>query len=416
LRYDYDMQPQNIKRDLTNPIEAVMQTGIHRDANNFAPRIGIAYNPDGNGKLVIRTGYGVYFDKIFLLVARNSLIARQTLQLSSAQATAQWAVGAFPESIRFPSGQALPKGSLNTVDPGIVLPYAQQANFGLERAVGRDWAFSANYVAVKGTHLLRSRQINLFPGTVLTAANAASLGVARPNPQQIGRVMYNTAVRPNTDFGSIYRVGSTAASIYHGLQLGARKQFSHGLNLRLNYTFSKAIDDASDFTQAQAPMDPYNARIDRSLSYEDQRHRLTVAGVWEIPYSGPAKLLLRDWSLATTWIYRSGTPANPVVGADSNLDGNSANDRPFNGAYLIGRNVFTDPEAFNVNLRLARRFHIRERANVQVQAEAFNIQNRVNYNGVNHTWGTELLPRSTYGAYTSADDPRQLQFGMRLEF
>jgi hypothetical protein len=416
LRYDYDMQPQNIKRDLTNPIEAVVQSGIHRDGNNFAPRAGIAYNPDGAGRLVIRAGYGIYYDKIFLLVARNSLIARQTLQLASAQATAQFVLGAFPESVRFPSGQALPKGSLNTVDPGIVIPYGQQANFGLERSFGHDWAVSANYIMVKGTHLLRSRQTNLYPGTVLTPANAAELGVARPNPQQIGRVTYNTTVRPNPNFGSIYSVGSFASSSYHGLQVGLRKQFSHRLNLRLNYTFSKAIDDASDFTQAMAPMDPYNARIDRSLSYEDQRHRLTLAGVWEIPYSGPAKALLRDWSLATTWFYRSGVPGNPVTGADSNLDGNSANDRPFNGVYLMGRNTFTDPGSFTVNLRLARRIRVRERASIQVLVEAFNVENRVNYSSVNHTWGTELQPRSTFGAYTSAGDPRQLQFGIRFEF
>jgi len=415
LRYDYDRQPQGIKRDRSNPIEAGLQDGINRDGNNVAPRLGIAFNPDGKGKLVIRTGYGIYYDKIFLLVARNSLIARQTLQLSSAQATAQLAAGAFPESKTFPTGFALPKGSLNTVNPELVLPYAQQVNFGLERSIGSNWAVGANYVLVRGVKLLRSRQVNLFPGTVLTLANAASLGVANPNPQQIGRLMYTTSVRPNPNYGSMYQMLSCSSSTYNGLQLTVRKQLSRGLEFRINYTFSKAIDDASDFTQAMAASDPYNARVDRSRSYEDQRHRFTLAGVWRIPYNGPAKALLRDWSLSTTWTYRSGTPDNVQVGADSNLDGNSI-DRPFNGTYLLGRNTYTDPDSFTVNLRLARRIRIGERMGVQILGEAFNTQNRVNYTGVNMTWGTALAPRNTFGTYTSAGDPRQIQLGIKFDY
>ena len=415
LRYDYDMQPQNIKRDMSNPIEAVVQSGIHRDGNNFAPRVGIAYNPDGKGKMVIRTGYGIFYDKIFLLVARNSLIARQTLQLASAQATTQLLQGAFPESNKFPTGFALPKGSLNTVASDIAIPYSQQANFGIERAIGNNWAVGANYVLVRGVKLVRSRQINLFPGTLLTLANAASLGVAKPNPQQIGRVMYTTSVRPNTNFGSMYQCGSWSSSTYNGLELTVRKQISRGLEFRANYTFSKAIDDASDFTQAMAASDPYNARIDRSLSYEDQRHRFTLTGVYRIPYSGPGKALLGGWSLSTLWTYRSGTPANVTIGSDVNQDGNS-NDRPFNGTYLLGRNTYTDPNSFTVNCRLARRIQIRERMGVRIMAESFNTQNRVNITGVNHTWGTDLAARNTLGSYTSAGDPRQLQLGIKFEF
>lgn len=415
LRYDYDMQPQGIKRDMNNPIEAVVQTGIHRDGNNFGPRLGIAYNPDGKGKTVIRTGYGIFYDKIFLLVARNSLIARQTLSLSSAQATAQLLVGAFPESNKFPTGFALPKGSLNTVDPNVVIPYAQQANFGVERAIGGTWAVGANYVLVRGVKLLRSWQPNIYPGTVLTTANAASLGVSNPNAQQIGRVMYQTSVRPNPNFGNMWTMTNSSQSSYNGLELSLRKQFSRGVEFRANYTFSKAIDDASDFTQAMAPTDPYNARIDRSLSNEDQRHRFTLTGVWKIPYNGPGKALLGGWSLSTLWTYRSGVPNDAQTGADSNLDGNS-NDRPFNGTYLFGRNAFTDPDSFTVNCRLARRVRISERMAVQIMGESFNTQNRVNINSVNMTWGTALAPRNTFGSYQGAGDPRQIQLGIKFEF
>jgi outer membrane receptor protein involved in Fe transport len=79
LRYDYDGQPQGITRDPNNPVEAPLQTGINRDKNNLAPRLGVTYDPFGDGRTVIRGGYGKFYDKIFLLVARNALIARQSV-------------------------------------------------------------------------------------------------------------------------------------------------------------------------------------------------------------------------------------------------------------------------------------------------------------------------------------------------
>lgn len=421
VRYDYDMQPQGVPRDRTNPIEAPLQDGIHRDANNIAPRFGLTYNPDGKGKWLVRTGYGVFYDKIFLLVARNSLIARQSISMSSGPATAQLALGAFPESNRVPTGIALPKPGLNTVDPNIVIPYAQQGNFGVERALSRDWAAGVNYVAVRGVKLLRSQNINLGPPTVLTAANAAQLGVSRPNAQQIGRPIYGSSNRLDPNFTNIQQVSSSSSSIYHGVQFTLQKRFSNNYQFRVNYTFSKAIDDASDFTQAMQPQNPYNARAERSLSYEDQRHRFTMTGVWDLPYrtAGGRRSLARwifgDWSLSTLWTYRSGTPDNVEIGSDANVDSNS-NDRPFNGYYVLGRNTMIGAESFTVDGRLSRRIRLSERMGVQILAEAFNTQNRVNFGGQNLTWGTSIEPRATLGQFTSANDPRQVQLGIKIEY
>ena len=93
LRYDYDAQPQNVPRDRSNPIEAPLADGIHRDGNNVSPRAGFTWDPIGGGRPIIRGGYGRFYDKVFLLVARNSLLARQSISLSGAAATAQFAQG-----------------------------------------------------------------------------------------------------------------------------------------------------------------------------------------------------------------------------------------------------------------------------------------------------------------------------------
>ena len=76
LRYDYDAQPQGIPRDRSNPIEAPLDDGIHRDGNNVSPRVGVTWDPIGGGRTLVRGGYGRFYDKIFLLVARNALLAR----------------------------------------------------------------------------------------------------------------------------------------------------------------------------------------------------------------------------------------------------------------------------------------------------------------------------------------------------
>ncbi len=421
LRYDYDMQPQGIRRDRNNPIEAALQTGIHRDANNVAPRFALTFNPDGKGKTLIRTGYGLFYDKIFLLVARNALLARQTITLASGPATAQLSRGTFPQSRTFPSGVALPKPSLNTVDPNIVIPYAQQANFGIERELAANWVAGADYVLVRGVKLLRSQNLNLGPPTLLTPANAPQLGIPRPNAQQLGRLIFGTNNRLNPDFTNIQQVSSSGSSTYHGLRLSLRKRFSQGFQLRANYTLSKAIDDGSDFVQAQQPSNPYNGRAERALSTEDQRHRFTLTGVWELPYrrapSGntPARWIFGDWSIATLWVLRSGTPQNVTVGSDVNLDGNS-NDRPFNGTYELGRNTYRGPGFRSIDVRLSKRIQFREKMYLQFLAEAFNVENRVNYSDVNTTWGTELAARPSFGQFLAANDPRQIQIGVKFQY
>lgn len=420
LRYDYDMQPQGIPRDRTNPIEAPLQDGIPRDGNNFAPRLGLSWNVDGKGKTVVRAGYGIFYDKIFLLVARNALIARQTLTLTTVAATARLPLGAFPESVAYPSGVAIPRGGLNLVDNNLRMPYAQQSNVAVEREVGKNIAVSATWVMVRGVHNLRSENQNLAPPTVLTLANAASLGVAAPTPQQIGRRIYPVA-RLNPDFTNIQVVNSSASSTYHGLQMSLQKRMSAGFQVRANYTFSKAIDDASDFVQAQQPQDPYNKRAERSLSTEDQRHRFTLTGVYEFPFkrnaqhSSPLRTALGDWVLSTNWAIRSGTPYNATIGADANLDNNN-NDRPFNGEFILGRNAYTGAGSAVIDVRLAKRIPIGERASAQFLLESFNVQNKVNLNTPNSTWGNQIAPNATFGQFNGAGDPRQLQLGFRFQF
>lgn len=422
LRYDYDGQPQGIERDPNNPVEAPLQTGINRDKNNFAPRVGVTYDPLGDGRTVVRGGYGVFYDKIFLLVARNALIARQSISLSGNAAADQFVRGAFPESQSLPAGFTLTRPSINIADPKIELPYNHQFNIGVERQLGTNWAAGANFIYVRGENLLRSDNINLGPPTVLTTANAASLGVASPNAQQIGRPYYGSTNRIDAAFNNLQQVSSASKSRYKGLQLILQKRMSHGFEMRANYTLSEAKDDSSDFTQAEQPNDPFNRAAEFSYSAEHQKHRFTLTGVWQLPYRSDsadnpvARALLADWVLATAWTFRSGAPRNPSVGSDVNGDGNSSTDRPIVNGEVLARNSYVGPDYRTVDLRLSKRVRTGRSTSVLVIAEAFNLLNRVSYSSVNTTWGTDAAARSTYGQFTEANNPRELQFGVKFEF
>jgi len=422
FRYDYDRQPSGITRDPNNPVEAPLQTGINSDANNISPRVGVTYDPLGDGRTVIRGGYGMFYDKIFLLVARNSLISRQSISLSGTAAAQQFARGAFPESPNLPAGFTLTRPNINIADPGIELPYSHQFNLGIERQLGSHWAAGANFIYIRGESLLRSDNINLGPPTVLTAANSASLGVANPNAQQIGRPYYGTTNRLDSQFNNVQQVSSASRSRYKGVQFILQKRMSQGLELRANYTLSDAKDDSSDFTQAEQPSDPFNRAAEFSYSAEHQRHRFTLTSVWELPFrrgqagGAASRLLLADWVLASSWTFRSGAPRNPLVGSDVNGDGNSSTDRPFIDGAIAGRNSYAGPDYLTIDARLSKRVQTGGRTSLLVLFEAFNLLNRVNYGAVNMTWGTTLAARDTYGQYTSANNPRQLQVGVKFEF
>jgi hypothetical protein len=304
------------------------------------------------------------------------------------------------------------------------IPYVDQVSLGVERQFGRDWSAGVNFVRNWGAALLVSDNTNLGPPTVLTVANAGSLGVNNPTPQQIGRPYYGSTNRLDKAYNNIQVVSSSGWSSYYGLQFVLEKRFSGGYSLRANYILSEAKDDGSDFTQAEQPNDPYNRRAERSYSAEHQRHRVTMTGVWDLPYGREAKsggnavmrAVFGAWTASMTFTYRSGTAENPVVGSDVNADGNSSPDRPFIDGVMAERNSEVGGDYASVNLRLSKKFRFDPQRALLLQFEAFNQFNRVNYSGVNMTWGTLLEPRSTFGEYTSANAPRQLQLGVKFEF
>lgn len=363
---------------------------ITTDANNFAPRLGIAYAP-GKGKTVLRASFGVYYDRIPLRATSNALQRDGAKYKVAVLSFGQPGAPAFPQTLAaFPANLLV---SITTIDPQIESSYNEQASLQIERELSSSTSVSLGYLHTRGLHLILSRNVNVprFP------ASAGVLNLGRPDPH----------------FANVGRFESSGDSSYDGMTVSLNRRFRRWFGGRLSYTLAKALDDAGNaffFT----PQDNFNLRDDRGLSDNDQRHRLTLSGMFEPPNQTGKTLaarVVRGFQLSYIFSYGSSLPFNIVTGADRNFDTN-LNDRPVG----VARNSGKGFDFASLDLRLSRRFPLNEKVQLETLVEGFNVLNRANLQLPNNTFGIGTTPLPSFGQPTAAADPRQLQFGLRLNF
>jgi hypothetical protein len=363
---------------------------IQTDRNNLAPRIGLAYAP-GNRKTVMRASAGIYYDRIPLRATSNALQRDGSkyvvVQLSPGQAGAP----VFPNALTLLPTILPTKPNITRIDPRIETSYSEQLSVQIERELPGQASFSVGYLHLRGLHLIISRNVNVprFP---------ASAGV--PN---LGR--------PDSAWGNISRYEGSGDSYYNAMVVSFNKRAGSWASLRASYTLSKTIDDAGNFFFS-TPQDNFNVRGDRGLSDNDQRHRFVVSGSFQAPTKkSSVPRVLRGFELSYIFTYASRLPFNILLGSDRNFDTNN-NDRPVG----VGRNTGSGFDFASLDIRLGRQFRISERFKIEITADGFNLLNRANYAVPNNTFGSGATPLPTFGQPTQAFDPRQFQFGLRLNF
>ena len=374
LRYDAQFLP--------NPITT--------DANNFSPRLGIAYAP-GDRRTVIRATFGIYFDRIPLRATSNALQRDGSKYKVAVLSFGQSAAPVFPTVLAaFPSDLLI---SITTIDPNIKNSYSQQANVQIERELSPSTSLSIGYQRTRGLHLILSRNVNVprFPAS----AGVANLG--RPDPR----------------FANVSRFESSGESSYQGLTVALNRRFERWFGVRLAYTLSKGVDNAGNaffFT----PQDNFNLQDELGPSDNDQRHRLALSGTFEVP-KGDAdstmRRVFRGFQLSYIFSYGSALPFNILTGADRNFDTNT-NDRPLD----VTRNSGKGFDFASLDIRLSRRFQLREKLSLETLIEGFNVFNRANLQLPNNIFGSGVIAAPSFGQPTGAADSRQLQFGLRLSF
>jgi outer membrane receptor protein involved in Fe transport len=424
LRYDIQKlaSPQ-----VTNPDAALAAAGLNTgevniDKNNFGPRLGFAWNPLDSNHLVVRGGYGVFFGRTpaIMLGTAHSQNGIQVINLTFTGS----AMPTYPTRFAsIPSGVTLAAPSIYVFASDYVEPYTQQWSLGTEYQLFKDLSVTMTYLGVKGTHLGRTRDINLNPPTTATIQDDTN--------KTFSYLRFGT--RRFTNFGRISMFESTGNSIYNGLTVQVNKRFARHFQMLASYTFSRAIDDAPDATSvvpanagddAKIVQNTLNIRDDRASSINDVRNRFVISGIWEIGsyakaiQSKTTRALLSGWSLSAIFTAEDGRPYSPLVGADLNNDSNRFTDR----VPGVGRNTFVGPGFASFDPRITREIRFHERARIQLIAEAFNAFNRANFTNVNNTFYSlntttgRLVTNPTFGRPTSTTDPRIIQLAAKLIF
>lgn len=401
---------------------------VPRDYNNFAPRFGFAWSPGKSQNLVIRGGYGIYFSMLNANVAgtaaplsgkkinqilltpsstlfrdprNNQFFATSTSIFATMLAQGVLGRRTINEGDLRPFGITvgpnLPGSVIFGIDPDYVNPYAQQASLEIERQIA-GVAVSMAYNFNRGTHIGR-----------IIGRNVRYTGARLPD----GRPLFDR-INPLILQNNVFE--SSANSFYHAGMVQASKRFAKGFTFNFNYTLSKAMDESTDFNSDYSPQDQLNARAERSLSPFHQKHRVVFNAVVE----------RWGWNFAPIMVYNSWRPFNVLTGFDAQGDTYVSNKRPAG----LGRNMGQGPNFFTADLRISRRFKFsaNERRFVEFTAEAFNLLNRTNFRTINNVVGD--VPYQTLGspivgnrnaastplAFTSTQNQRQFQFGVKLNF
>jgi len=416
LRYDYQDNPSPIA---PNP-EVPETSRINRDRTNFGPRIGVAYDAGGNGRTVVRTGYGVYYGRTPNGTIQNALretglfdTTRSTIGLSLTPENA--AAPVYPNTLTSLPEAARGSTTLFTLDPDFQRPRMQEFNLGIERELITNLAVSASFVYTKGDRLPVTLDANLpaprftrlyqLPdGTILDVPFSA--GVART----AAGVSQNINVsRPNPNFGSIAQLGSTGQTWYRGLLVEVKRRFAHGFQFNVAYTLAKAENLSGSGngggSGSETPFggstrfNQFDPESNRAAAPTDQRHRLVFNGIVNLPHRFRMSGIVtaesgRPYSAGVT------VPSIPftVDGVQYNgfgglLGQGGGGDR--NLAPNIERNSDYGDANHRTDLRLARDFKIKGSLVAEVVAEGFNIFNRSNFNGFRSTLYEALSTTAT---------------------
>ena len=398
----------------------------------LAPRIGLAWAlPDQ--KTVIRSGFGIYTNQAAYSIIQNAALNLPFYFAKTVTNSASCAVNTICNTENILASPANGSVSANNINHNFKIEYNNVWNLSIERALTSTTSFQAQYIGSYTVHADNETYQNFFPDDGLNPVTGLHV---RPIPQMSG-------------FPSVTWDGWEK---YHALAMTLTQRFWRGLTLNSTYTWSKALDDASnpgpDNAGPNFPQDPADLAAEKGLSDFDHRNRFVSNFLYQIPFlsnsEGWIHIAFSGWQVGGIWTLQSGAPFTVNLSTDNANNGeplSAPSQRPnltcnpnsgpktteewFNTACFTtpapftygnaGRDIVIGPGLDDFDATFQNEFPVRENIKLQFRLDIFDFFNHPNLNapvGAGRIFSTS----SSFGSITSAQDPRDMQFSLRLVF
>ena len=435
----------------------------------FAPRVGLAWDPFGNGKTAVRAGFGTYYSMIDALAFLMNALPPTNGSVSYANVSLQSLLPVTPGVPPAPScGPGIPQPCTifapEGVQPNAKTPTVEEWNFTIEQQLDASTSLRVAYVGSHGTHGFVSVDPNSIPAEICASTSCTSGGTPGTTKGTVlqGQQYIPVTTRPNQYLSGGFFWYTEGNTSYNALQVDVTHRLRRGVQIRGNYTWSKNLDMNSALTGAQASNQPQMV-LDRNdlprdwgLSALNASNQASISASWELPVgrghqflgnaTGLADKLIGGWQLNGIATMLSGFPFTPEVGSNRSGDGDTRNpDRPnfnpsFTGAiqldnpnqwfnpsaYVlptagtygnVGRSTLTGPGLADLDMSLFKTVALAERTKLQFRAEFFNVLNHANFGTPNAVVFSSGAISPTAGLITAtATTSRQIQFGAKLIF
>jgi hypothetical protein len=359
-----------------------MPNGLPSSSNGVSPRLGLAWTPSKRNPMVVRAGFGLFYDRYPLAFLNDAV------QKNGVNAFEQYAVGDVAiQALMISQG-----GTLANLLPGVApsiyrassrfpSTYSRKLSVGLEQGFGKNTTLTVEANEVRGFNLPRTRNLN---GTI----------------------------------PPLYQLEQTARSEFRGGSISLHRRMSNEFAFLVAYNVGTARDDGSDFDEQ--PLNPFNIRQDWARSRQYQLHRLVASSLFEIPgeelTSAPAWLRegLEGISVGPVFTFGTGRPINALLTTDAYRTGAyPISARPLD----IGRNPYLSPSTIQMDLRVVKSVPIlHERAKLQFGVESFNLLNHTNPLRVSQFFSANGARLGSYGQMIESQNARQVQFLMNVEY